>query len=75
MDELQFAASQGECEALCDQVKHVFETCKRCKLGKIYLNKHEMGWKLHQSIRDVKRHERLMMNILSEFIAWICYSL
>jgi len=22
MDELQFAASQGECEALCDQVKH-----------------------------------------------------
>lgn len=34
MDELQFAASQGECEALCDQVKHVFETCKRCKLGK-----------------------------------------
>jgi len=24
MDELQFAASQGECEALCDQVKHNF---------------------------------------------------
>jgi len=22
MDELQFAASQGECEALCDQVIH-----------------------------------------------------
>jgi hypothetical protein len=24
MDELQFAASQGECEALCDQVRNVF---------------------------------------------------
>jgi hypothetical protein len=24
MDELQFAASQGECEALCDQVKNIF---------------------------------------------------
>ena len=25
MDELQFAASQGECEALCDQVKHYIQ--------------------------------------------------
>jgi hypothetical protein len=78
MDELQFAASQGECEALCDQVKHSIQLYAINTHFQIHstvcllILLHVFGYPCNQRLRDLQVFIQTYCSLMAyvQYLMW-----